>query len=60
MTGDAPAPGTEGPAMTETIAGVTIPGTTFGTMNDDVLAHVDPHVGRTDFVEVVLASAWPD
>lgn len=35
------------------------PDTTFGTVNDDVLAHFDPTFRRTDFAEVVLGSAWP-
>ncbi|HET6154531.1 MAG TPA: HD domain-containing protein [Marmoricola sp.] len=36
------------------------PGTTFGTMNDDVLAHFDPDFARTDFVDVIRANAWPE
>ncbi|WP_370949524.1 HD domain-containing protein [Amycolatopsis sp. cg5] len=36
------------------------PDTTFGTMNDDVLAHFDPAFARTDFVEVIKASPWPE
>ena len=36
------------------------PDTTFGTVNDDVLAHFDPTFRRTDFAEVVLGSAWPE
>ncbi|MGD9987874.1 HD domain-containing protein [Pseudonocardia sp.] len=36
------------------------PDTTFGTMNDDVLAHFDPSFHRTDFVEVIRSSAWPE
>ncbi|WP_033341496.1 HD domain-containing protein [Catenuloplanes japonicus] len=35
------------------------PGTTFGTMNDDVLAHFDPDFARQDFVEIIRANAWP-
>jgi hypothetical protein len=34
------------------------PDSTFGTMNDDVLAFKDPHFQRTDFCKVILASAW--
>ena len=30
------------------------PDTTFGTMNDDVLAHFDPHFDREDFVSVIM------
>ncbi|MCZ2820695.1 HD domain-containing protein [Modestobacter sp. VKM Ac-2977] len=36
------------------------PDTTFGTVNDDVLAHFDPDFRRTDFTEVVRGSAWPE
>lgn len=36
------------------------PDTTFGTVNDDVLAHFDPSFRRIDFAEVVLRSAWPE
>lgn len=36
------------------------PDTTFGTMNDDVLAHCQPGFTRRDFVEVILGSAWPE
>ncbi len=36
------------------------PDTTFGTMNDDVLAHFVPGFERADFVEVVRSSAWPE
>lgn len=36
------------------------PDTTFGTMNDDVLAHFDPSFRRTDFVEIIQHNAWPE
>ncbi len=36
------------------------PDTTFGTMNDDVLAHFVPGFVRTDFVEVIQGNAWPE
>lgn len=36
------------------------PETTFGTMNDDVLAHFDPGFERTDFVDIIRSSAWPE
>ncbi|RDI63012.1 HD domain-containing protein [Nocardia pseudobrasiliensis] len=36
------------------------PDTTFGTMNDDVLAHFDPSFRRRDFVELIRDSAWPE
>jgi HD superfamily phosphodiesterase len=36
------------------------PDTTFGTMNDDVLAHFVPGFERTDFVEMIRGSAWPE
>lgn len=35
------------------------PDTTFGTMNDDVLAHFDPTFGRTDFVGLIEANSLP-
>jgi HD domain len=34
------------------------PDSTFGTVNDDVLALKDPRFQRTDFCQVILASAW--
>lgn len=36
------------------------PDSTFGTVNADVLAHYDPSYVRTDFVDVILANAWPE
>ncbi|MBO0876882.1 MAG: HD domain-containing protein [Pseudonocardia sp.] len=36
------------------------PDTTFGTMNDDVLAARDPSFRRIDFVELIHANAWPE
>ncbi|WP_430332422.1 HD domain-containing protein [Rhodococcus sp. ACT016] len=36
------------------------PDTTFGTMNDDVLAHFDPTFRRKDFVEIIRDNAWPE
>ena len=36
------------------------PGTTFGTMNDDVLAHFDPDFHREDFVRIIQENAWPE
>jgi HD superfamily phosphodiesterase len=36
------------------------PDSTFGTVNADVLAHYDPSFVRTDFVDVILANAWPE
>ncbi|TYK44056.1 HD domain-containing protein [Actinomadura decatromicini] len=36
------------------------PDTTFGTMNDDVIAHFDPSFTRTDFVELIKNSPWPE
>jgi hypothetical protein len=36
------------------------PDTTFGTMNDDVLAHFDPTFQRKDFVTVIRTNAWPE
>lgn len=36
------------------------PDTTFGTMNDDVLAHFDPTFSRADFVDIIMENAWPE
>jgi HD superfamily phosphodiesterase len=36
------------------------PDTTFGTMNDDVLAHFVPGFTRSDFVEIIRGSLWRD
>jgi hypothetical protein len=36
------------------------PDTTFGTMNDDVLAHFDPNFERADFVSIIADSSWPE
>jgi HD domain len=36
------------------------PGTTFGTVNADVLRHFVPGFSRTDFVEVIESNAWPE
>ncbi|HEY1821440.1 MAG TPA: hypothetical protein VGG83_16060 [Trebonia sp.] len=36
------------------------PDTTFGTVNADVLEHFSPGFRRTDFVEVIQSSAWPE
>jgi hypothetical protein len=36
------------------------PDTTFGTVNADVLQHFVPGFRRTDFVEVIESSAWPE
>ena len=35
------------------------PDTTFGTVNDDVLALKDPTFKRADFCSIILNSAWP-
>lgn len=35
------------------------PETTFGTMNDDVLAHFDPDFQREDFVHIIQNNDWP-
>ena len=35
------------------------PDTTFGTVNDDVLADKDPHFVRDNFCSVIRGSAWP-
>ena len=35
------------------------PGSTFGTVNADVLAHFDDSFVREDFVEVIRNNSWP-
>ena len=35
------------------------PATTFGTMNDDVLAHFDPSFERIDFIDLINANTLP-
>ncbi|MET8050977.1 HD domain-containing protein [Streptosporangium sp. NPDC005286] len=36
------------------------PDTTFGTMNDDVLAHFDRRFKRANFVDIIQNNAWPE
>jgi hypothetical protein len=36
------------------------PASTFGTVNADVLEHFVPGFRRTDFVEIIQNSAWPE
>src|ERR1700756_5438609 len=36
------------------------PGSTFGNVNADVLAHFDPTFVRDDFVEIIRSSSWPE
>ncbi|MEV4198976.1 HD domain-containing protein [Micromonospora globbae] len=36
------------------------PETTFGTVNDDVLAYFDPSFVREDFVQIILGNDWPE
>lgn len=36
------------------------PDTTFGTMNDDVLAHFNPRFKRQNFVDIIQNNAWPE
>lgn len=36
------------------------PETTFGTMNDDVIAHFEPDFRRENFVEIIRSSGWPE
>ncbi|WP_020422215.1 HD domain-containing protein [Amycolatopsis sp. ATCC 39116] len=36
------------------------PDSTFGTVNADVLEHVDPAYRHIDFVEVILRNDWPE
>jgi hypothetical protein len=34
------------------------PDSTFGTVNDDVLAYRDPTFKRADFCSIILQSSW--
>ncbi|MBY8881162.1 HD domain-containing protein [Actinacidiphila acidipaludis] len=36
------------------------PDSTFGTMNDDVLAHFDLRFKRANFVDIIQGNAWPE
>jgi hypothetical protein len=36
------------------------PGSTFGNVNADVLAHYDPSFVRDDFVRIILDNSWPE
>lgn len=36
------------------------PGSTFGTMNADVLAHFEPGFERDDFVEIIKGNGWSE
>lgn len=36
------------------------PDSTFGTMNDDVLAHLDPTFQRENFVDIILGNGWAE
>jgi hypothetical protein len=36
------------------------PHSTYGTINADVLAHVDPTFTRENFVDVILDNGWPE
>jgi HD superfamily phosphodiesterase len=36
------------------------PGSTFGTVNADVLEHLDPSFTRDDFVEIIRGNDWPE
>ncbi|WP_019928644.1 HD domain-containing protein [Nocardia sp. BMG111209] len=36
------------------------PDTTFGTMNDDVLAYFDPSFHRKNFVDLIRDNSWPE
>ena len=36
------------------------PNSTFGTVNDDVLAHFDPAFQRDNFVDIILSNTWPE
>jgi hypothetical protein len=36
------------------------PGSTFGTMNDDVLAHFDPAFKRENFADIILGNGWAE
>jgi HD domain len=36
------------------------PHSTFGTVNDDVLAYFDPAFTRENFVDIILNNTWPE
>jgi HD superfamily phosphodiesterase len=36
------------------------PQSTFGTVNDDVLAHFDPTFERENFVDIIRSNSWPE
>jgi hypothetical protein len=36
------------------------PHSTFGTVNDDVLAHFDPTFARENLVDIILNNTWPE
>lgn len=36
------------------------PGSTFGTVNADVLSHYDPSFRRDDFVDIIVSNSWPE
>jgi HD superfamily phosphodiesterase len=36
------------------------PQSTFGTVNDDVLAHFDPTFAREDFVDIIRSNSWSE
>jgi HD superfamily phosphodiesterase len=36
------------------------PQSTFGTVNDDVLAHFDPTFQRENFVGIIRSNSWPE
>jgi HD superfamily phosphodiesterase len=36
------------------------PQSTFGTVNDDVLAHFDPTFARENFVDIIRSNSWPE
>lgn len=36
------------------------PDSTFGTMNDDVIAHFDGSFRRRNFVQIILENDWPE
>ena len=36
------------------------PHSTFGTINDDVLAHFDPTFVRANFVDIIQSNTWPE
>jgi len=61
ITAAHPRPGFKGEILAAFTEGMRHrPDSTFGTMNDDVLAHFVPGFERSDFVDIIRNSPWPE